>query len=111
MDNTFSFGELAYGACMKRDIPNFILQPLLSSIVAFEKVGKLRRPGGAGSPRTALTVPFEEDILHRMEKNQSRTTVHRVLQEQLIYACHLQRVQALNSEDYPHRLGFVSQRT
>lgn len=32
--------------------------------------------------------------------------LHRFLQQQLLYPYHLQHVQVLNSEHYPHRLGF-----
>ena len=83
------------------------------------ETGTLRHPGGTGRPRTARTVEFEEEVLHCVEENQStsvraiahhmgssRMAVHRVLQEQLLYPFHLQRVQVLYPEDSPHRLAF-----
>ncbi|KAI4466765.1 oxysterol-binding protein-related [Holotrichia oblita] len=61
--------------------------------------GNLKRLGGSGRPRTACTVQFEEKVLHRVEENQftsvraiahhmgsSKSTVHRVIHEQLLYS-------------------------
>lgn len=81
--------------------------------------GSLKRQGGSGQPFSVRSVEFEEEVLQRVEENPytsvraiayamgaAAPTVWRVLHDQQLYPYHLQKVQAMGPEDYPHRLRF-----
>lgn len=73
----------------------------------------------AGRERSVRTPELEEDILEMVDNNPTTSTrrmaselgtdhmtVWRVLHEQLLYPFHVQKVQALNPNDYPRRYEF-----
>jgi hypothetical protein len=83
------------------------------------QTGNLKRPGGAGRPRTARTPEFEEDVLRHAGQDAStsvraiahhmtaaKSSVWRVLKEQQLYPYHVQKVQAIGPADYQPRMTF-----
>jgi hypothetical protein len=73
----------------------------------------------AGCPRTVRTPDFDKAVLDTIEEKPSsststttcdlqihHSTVWRVLKEQQLYPFHLQKVQAVTAEDYPHHPTF-----
>lgn len=74
-----------------------------------------------GRPRSARTNDVEEQVLQSVNEdhgistrqlatmhNVSQTTAWNILQDQLLYPYHVQRVQALSERDYPTRLLFCN---
>lgn len=75
--------------------------------------------GGEGRARIIRTVAVEENVLQLVDAapstsvrkisaatNISKSTVHAILQEQLLHPFHIQRVHAMTEDDYPPRLWF-----
>ncbi|CAL1262564.1 unnamed protein product [Larinioides sclopetarius] len=73
-----------------------------------------------GRPRTSRMTNRVEAILEAVDNQPERntrtiareqgchhTTVWRVLREERLHPCHLQRVQALNTTDFPQRVSFA----
>ncbi|KAI4471479.1 helix-turn-helix domain [Holotrichia oblita] len=87
MNDNYSFEELAdmhlaYGAaqCNEKEAARLYeqryparRQPHHTTFASIHRrlreSGNLKRPGGSGRPRTACTVQFEEEVLHRVEEN------------------------------------------
>lgn len=75
--------------------------------------------GGEGPIRSVRTVAVEEGLLNAVdndpstsvrklsrEHNVSKSSVHRILKEQLLYPFHVQKVHSMTAADYPARLEY-----
>uniref|UniRef100_A0A1B6L5Q6 DUF4817 domain-containing protein n=1 Tax=Graphocephala atropunctata TaxID=36148 RepID=A0A1B6L5Q6_9HEMI len=78
--------------------------------------------GGRGNQRTARTIDVEDEVLRAVEEDPTTSTrrlasavrishssVWRILNNQLLYPYHVQRVQALSEHDYPNRQRFCEE--
>lgn len=92
---------------------------LLNPFILLGNFGK--RSTDAGRGRTVRTAQLEENILNAVgdtpststrklsaQFNTSKTIVHEILKEQLLYPYHLQKVHELIPEDFPRRMQFAN---
>ncbi|XP_074029232.1 uncharacterized protein [Leptinotarsa decemlineata] len=80
----------------------------------------LPKRGGEGAPRTVRTVVLEENILEAVaddpsmsirnlseQFHTSKSTIHRIIREQLLHPFHIQKVHAMTPQDFPARLEYA----
>ncbi|XP_074039498.1 uncharacterized protein [Leptinotarsa decemlineata] len=81
----------------------------------------LPKRGGEGAPRTVRTVVLEENILEAVADDPSmsirnisehfhtsKSTIHRIIREQLLHPFHIQKVHAMTPQDSPARLEYAN---
>lgn len=81
----------------------------------------LPKRGGEGAPRTVRTVVLEENILEAVaddpsmsirnlseQFHTSKSTIHRIIREQLLHPFHIQKVHAMTPQDFPARLEYAN---
>lgn len=101
-----------------RRLPNY--RTFINSHQHLREYGRFQTPmHDTGRPRQARNPAVDEEILNVIDENPgmstrqiarhldvSRSTVWRVLHENMLYPYHIQRVQGLLPRDFPQRLQF-----
>ncbi|KAJ8951686.1 hypothetical protein NQ318_012228, partial [Aromia moschata] len=102
--NALEARRLYHERCPNRILPNQkTFQWVDQRLWENGKIGK--QSTDAGLRRTVHTPQLVENIL---KANASKTIVHKVLKEQLLYPYNLQRVHGLIPEDFPRRMQFAN---